>query len=171
MSPNSYNLLWEAYATTQGNPGPNVIEDILNHLGIDKCSTQLNSALSGHYSTDKLALQSYIDIRNECAHTGSAINVPSTSDIREFCSSIYRIASAVVSVLEVRLGQSPFGTNLNTANFSELENIPGLGPVRIMALINFRNANGRFNRLQDISQVPGFGQKLIKSLRMYIYTS
>lgn len=164
-----YVLLWEAYATTQGNPGPSVIEEILRNLGVDKCPSKLDTALGGNYPTDKLALQSFIEVRNECAHTGSALTVPSTNEIRGFSSLIFRIAEAVVKILEERLGQAPFGININSASRNDLEKIPGLGPTKINALISYRNTNGLFSQLDELNNIPGFGSKVLQKLKLHLH--
>ncbi|MGO1581317.1 MAG: helix-hairpin-helix domain-containing protein [Peptoniphilaceae bacterium] len=51
--------------------------------------------------------------------------------------------------------------NINTADSSELENLPGVGPKTAEKIIKYREEN-KFNRIEDIMNVGGFGQKNLK---------
>lgn len=162
-----YELVWEAFANTQGNPSPSVIEEILKHLGVDKRRERLNLALAGDYPTVALQLSSFIAVRNECAHTGTTLNIPSPASLRDYCLLLKRVADAVVLVLLEALKNAPFGVNFNTATAAELTRIPGFGASRAQALVAYRAANGRLLNINDLARVPGIGAKLAASLSMY----
>lgn len=48
--------------------------------------------------------------------------------------------------------------NINTANSSQLDSLPGVGPTRAQAIIDYRNTNGLFQKPEDIMKVSGIGQ-------------
>ncbi len=48
--------------------------------------------------------------------------------------------------------------NINTANKSELDKLPGVGATRAQAIIDYRNTNGSFQKPEDIMKVKGIGQ-------------
>lgn len=70
---------WEAFARTQGNPSPEVLKSVLRGLGVKGGLPTVEVAMKGRYSAaaTQHMLQNLIDVRNECAHTGSATSVPS----------------------------------------------------------------------------------------------
>jgi len=55
--------------------------------------------------------------------------------------------------------------NLNTATQSELESLPGIGPARSRAIIAFREQNGPFVAVEEITAVSGIGQGILDSLQ------
>jgi len=58
--------------------------------------------------------------------------------------------------------------NVNTANLFELETLPGIGPVRAKAILNFRVTHGDFISLDDLDQVPGIGPVTIELLKPFV---
>lgn len=47
--------------------------------------------------------------------------------------------------------------NLNTATQSELESLPGIGPVLAREIISYRDSNGPFQNIEDVIEVKGIG--------------
>lgn len=47
--------------------------------------------------------------------------------------------------------------NINTADATLLDTLPGIGPSKATAIIEYRNANGPFARIEDIQNVSGIG--------------
>jgi competence protein ComEA len=58
--------------------------------------------------------------------------------------------------------------NINTANKSELESLPGIGPVLAQRIIDYREANGPFASIEDILDVFGIGQSTFDMIKVLI---
>jgi len=55
--------------------------------------------------------------------------------------------------------------DLNTADLSVLDTLPGVGPVTAQKIVDWRRANGRFTSVDELAEVPGIGPKLMEQLR------
>jgi len=49
-----------------------------------------------------------MEVRNECAHTGSATNVPTTTRVREFCDLLEQIGVGILTLFQDILGKPPY---------------------------------------------------------------
>lgn len=57
------------------------------------------------------------------------------------------------------------GIDLNTASASELERLPGVGPVLAGRIASFRADHGPFEEIEDLLDVPGIGEAKLASMR------
>jgi len=97
--------VWEAFARTQGNPSPRVVKDVLKGLGISDPFQRASVAVNGRYSSatfDQL-LQNFVDLRNECAHTGTAQVVPSPSTIYDFVMLLRTLTLGIAKIVDLRV--------------------------------------------------------------------
>lgn len=58
--------------------------------------------------------------------------------------------------------------NINKANESELEEIPGVGPSMASKIVNYRKENGEFKNIEDLKNISGIGEKKFDAMREYI---
>ena len=59
--------------------------------------------------------------------------------------------------------------DLNSASEEGLQTIPGIGVVRAARIVETREKLGKFRSVDDLLNVEGFGEKLIESIRDYVF--
>ncbi len=55
--------------------------------------------------------------------------------------------------------------NINTADAAALDTLPRVGPAMAARIIAWREANGRFNSIEDLMSVTGIGEKTFDGLK------
>ncbi|MEQ3553191.1 helix-hairpin-helix domain-containing protein [Pseudonocardia nematodicida] len=55
--------------------------------------------------------------------------------------------------------------DLNAATAEDLQALPGIGPVTAKKILDWRTANGRFERLEQLREIEGIGEKRFSQLR------
>jgi len=58
--------------------------------------------------------------------------------------------------------------NINTATQSELENLPGIGASIANRIIEYREQNGKFQKIEDLQNVKGIGDAKYNNIKEYI---
>lgn len=55
--------------------------------------------------------------------------------------------------------------NVNTAEASELDTLPGIGPALADAIIEYRQLNGPFGSIDELARVPGISARMVDAMR------
>ncbi|WP_413308648.1 helix-hairpin-helix domain-containing protein [Bacillus sp. 1P10SD] len=55
--------------------------------------------------------------------------------------------------------------NINKADENELQNLPGIGPAKAVAILEYRNTNGPFKVVDDLKNISGIGDKTFEKLK------
>ncbi len=55
--------------------------------------------------------------------------------------------------------------NLNSANLTQLDSLPGIGQATAQKILDHRTEHGNFSQIEDITKVPGIGDKLYSGIK------
>lgn len=58
--------------------------------------------------------------------------------------------------------------NINTAEQKDWETLPGIGPAKAEAIVQYREEAGSFQQVDDLINVPGIGEKTLETLRDHL---
>jgi competence protein ComEA len=58
--------------------------------------------------------------------------------------------------------------DLNTASIQELQGLPGVGPRTAERILEYREQRGRFEKIEDLMNVRGIGEKSFLKLRALV---
>lgn len=64
-------------------------------------------------------------------------------------------------------GSNP-SVNLNSADVTALDSLPGVGPVLAQRILDWRTAHGRFSSVDELDEVSGIGDKLMAEIRPHV---
>ena len=74
-----------------------------------------------------------------------------------------QIVVALAALLSAQLACA--AVNLNTATKDDLVALPGIGPAKAQAIVDYRNQHGPFRAVEDVRKVKGIGEKLYLQIR------
>ncbi|MFT4171644.1 MAG: helix-hairpin-helix domain-containing protein [Rhodocyclaceae bacterium] len=78
---------------------------------------------------------------------------------------MFKKAAVGLSALFACISLAWGAVNINTANESELTSLPGIGPSKAKAIVEYRKAHGNFKAIEDIQKVKGIGPATYESLK------
>lgn len=91
-------------------------------------------------------------------HYKTASSTPNNTYSKTTSSSLNKTDSALI---DTRI-------NINTADASELESLPRIGPKIAQRIIDYRKENDNFKTIEELKNVKGIGPKTFKHLREFI---
>lgn len=72
------------------------------------------------------------------------------------------------SMVDSASGVADSKVNINTAGLTELQTLNGIGPSLAQRIIDYRTDSGPFQRIEDIQNVTGIGEKRFLQLKDHI---
>lgn len=58
--------------------------------------------------------------------------------------------------------------DLNTATLQQLQLLPGIGPTMAQRILDYREIQGKFESIEQITNISGIGEKTFEKLKDYI---
>ncbi len=73
------------------------------------------------------------------------------------------------TVPSASLGETePLIVDLNTATLEQLQTLPKIGPVLAQRILDYRQANGDFQSVEEIANVSGIGAAILEAILAHI---
>jgi competence protein ComEA len=113
--------------------------------------------LAGGLSTD--ADLSRIN-RAEILHDGDKIVIPQKNSAGNSINPTLTSSSDASSPI-----------NINSADLSTLQQLPGIGPAKAQDIIDYRNEHGNFQNIEQLMEVPGIGDSIFQEIKDLITIS
>lgn len=114
---------------------------------------------------DDMQLQ-LVDLSHRLDETNKRIDESNKRMDRLHEMSAQRVLSLLLALCclfgGVALAQAPVGPNV--ASQVELETLPGIGPAKARAIIEYREKHGPFRRVEDLEGVRGIGRATVEKL-------
>ena len=116
-------------------------------------------------------------------YIGGAVNVPGLYALRAGDSIDTLIQSAGGTTAEADLNgmklyiptigerEMPQKVDINRAESWLLQAIPGIGEIKAQAIIDYRQRNGRFRHISEITEVEGIGTAIYQNIKHLITVS
>ena len=65
-------------------------------------------------------------------------------------------------------GQRQEKVEINSATVEQLQEVPGIGPTLAARIVDFREEHGPFERVEDLLNVQGIGERTLELMRPYL---
>lgn len=160
----------ELYISSESDNTPKEIEEIIIHIdgevinpGLVHLPTEarIADAIDKAGGTTELANISKVNLAYE-VKDGQKIYIPSIYDENDIS---YIQNTAGDNVTE---DNSSSLININSATQAELKTLPGIGAATAQKIIDYRNKNGNFDKIEDIMNVSGIGEAKFNNIKDYI---
>ena len=102
----------------------------------------------------------YIPKKEETINSNQQINETNTTN--------KNVSSNSTKVTDNSANQEKI--NINTASEPELLTVPGIGPSKAKSILEYREQNGAFESIEQLTEVKGIGAKTLEKLGSYFTT-
>ena len=144
-----------------GHPAESTLERI-KQVDAEIFRTDIAGTIHIESNGKELTLTGNVDSTNhEVTENIEAPPSPSTSSFSVAMEDHHSNGTQAKTIQKPNSGQ---GLNINDATKDQLETLPGVGPVKAQAILDWRTANGPFHSLSELDSVHGIGPKTLESL-------
>jgi len=127
-------------------------------------SSRVNDALIAAGGLSAEADREWVDAHVNLAQKltdGVKLYIPYKNEVSNVSEANGIVAGEQMSIFIDDQGK----ININTASLSELDVLPGIGPVLGQRIIDYRDKNGNFTNVEDLLKVTGISQKAFDKLK------
>ncbi|MFV2073282.1 MAG: ComEA family DNA-binding protein [Thermoanaerobaculales bacterium] len=89
---------------------------------------------------------------------------------KETVCSLILVVLAITTLAVAGTGATEGVVNINSADTEQLQMLPRVGPALAGRIVEFREANGAFQSVDEIVAVKGIGERSFEKLKPYIVT-
>jgi len=83
-----------------------------------------------------------------------------------FC--IFALALSLAPTVFAKKKPPAHPININTANSTDLQQVPGIGPSTAQKILDTRKSYGTFKNVDDLLAIKGIGPKKLEKMRKYL---
>ena len=76
-----------------------------------------------------------------------------------------------LNIPQANVTETPQKININSAEEWLLEALPGIGPTKAKAIIDYRQKNGFFRSVDELTKVQGISSTLLEQIKPFITVS
>lgn len=100
---------------------------------------------------------------------GVKIKIPSKNDVQENTESVNIVENVQQNVVNSENNNNTSKlVNINKANQTELETLPGIGPSTALKIVSYREENGKFSSVDDLKNISGIGENKFENIKPLI---
>ncbi len=106
--------------------------------------------------------------RAEILEDGTFLYIPTDSEVKDGTAAAASSGSYNGDTTGSSSGSGQGKININTADSTALQELNGVGPATAEKIIDYRTNIGKFNKIEDIKNVSGIGDKTFEKLSPHI---
>lgn len=97
---------------------------------------------------------------------GQKVEIPNVNDnVENFMYVTDNSGDNIIVDNGNKLNEGGDKVNINTASQTELETLTGIGPSTALKIIEYREENGKFKKIEDLKNVSGIGEAKYEAIK------